>query len=63
MNPTTTPRPERIASFGALLAELRAFVEGTWLPDVTVVGAAYADYYGLGAGPGSSPVRAFCASG
>ena len=48
---TTTPRPERIASFGALLAELRAFVEGTWLPDVTVVGAAYADYYGLGAGP------------
>jgi hydrogenase large subunit len=48
---TTTPRADRISQAAALVAELLAFIQGTYLPDVDVVAAAYADYEAVGVGP------------
>jgi hydrogenase large subunit len=48
---TATPRPERIQRFGALLDEIRAFVEGKLIPDVQALAGVYPDYFAIGAGP------------
>jgi hydrogenase large subunit len=48
---TATPRAERLPRFQSLLAELTAFIDGTWLPDVETVASAYPEYSTLGAGP------------
>jgi hydrogenase large subunit len=50
---TTTPRPDRIARFKAYLAELIPFIEDVYLPDVELVGLAYADYFSVGRGWGN----------
>jgi len=48
---TTTPRASRISKCDALVDELIAFIQGTWIPDVQSVATAYSDYYAIGAGP------------
>lgn len=48
-----TPRAERLPRFQSLLAELAAFIDDVWLPDVEIVAAAYPEYATLGAGPGN----------
>jgi hydrogenase large subunit len=50
---TTTPRPERITKFRAYLAELIAFINNVYLPDVAALANAYADYYSIGRGHGN----------
>jgi hydrogenase large subunit len=48
---TTTPRAERISQAGTLVSELISFIQGTYLPDVDAVAAAYSDYGAIGVGP------------
>jgi len=50
---TSTPRPERIAEFRALLGEVASFINNVYLGDVEKLAAAYPDYYDIGAGPGN----------
>lgn len=50
---TTTPRPDRIANFKSLLADVTAFVNNVYLSDVQTLASKYSDYYGIGAGPGN----------
>ena len=49
---TTTPRPDRIATFQEYVADLIPFIQGTYLPDVEAVGRHYTDYYTIGRGRG-----------
>ncbi len=42
-----------VNAFRPLLTELRAFIDGTFLPDVAAVGAAFSPYFELGRGPGN----------
>jgi hydrogenase large subunit len=37
--------------FGALLAELTAWIRGTYLPDVELLASLYSDYFAVGRGP------------
>jgi len=50
---TANPRPDRIATFAAILDELTAFIESTYIPDVEFVANVYADYRFWGRGPGN----------
>ncbi|MCB2184776.1 MAG: nickel-dependent hydrogenase large subunit [Deltaproteobacteria bacterium] len=50
---TATPTAQRIARFGTLLNELRAFIDQVYLPDVAAVAAAYPEYFQIGAGVGN----------
>jgi hydrogenase large subunit len=50
---TTTPRADRITSFRNYLKTLIPFIQGTYLPDVATVAAAYTDYYQIGKGFGN----------
>ena len=50
---TCTPRPERIAQFRQILAEVTAFIEATYIPDVQVLAATYPDYLAVGRGYGN----------
>jgi len=50
---TTTPRADRIASYREYLKTLIPFIQGTYLPDVATVAAAYTDYYQIGKGFGN----------
>jgi hydrogenase large subunit len=47
---TTTPRPERIAQFTSLLAEVTDFINNAYLNDVATLASVYSDYYGVGKG-------------
>ncbi len=49
----TTPRQDRIDQFTALLADVTAFINGTYLDDVATLASVYSDYYNIGAGPGN----------
>lgn len=44
---------DKINDFRALLTELRAFIDGTYVPDAQALGSLFPDYYSLGAGPGN----------
>ena len=46
-------KPEQITLFAAYLTELIAFVEGTYIPDVQLLGSVYDDYFDIGRGPGN----------
>jgi hydrogenase large subunit len=48
---TTTPRAARIAKFKSYLAELIAFINDVYLPDVAKIARRYADYFFIGGGP------------
>ncbi len=50
---TSKPTSARIATMKKYLSELRAFIEGVYLPDVQAVGEIYQDYFSIGAGPGN----------
>lgn len=44
---------DRIASYGSMLAKLRAFIETAYLPDVLEVAAAFPEYFKIGRGCGN----------
>lgn len=44
---------QKAADFGALLAEVKAFVENVHLPDVAALAGAFPAYGGIGGGPGN----------
>jgi len=48
---TAVPTSARISKARALLAEIRTFVSNVYLRDVEALGAAYNDYFAVGAGP------------
>jgi hydrogenase large subunit len=50
---TSVPTAAQIASFRTLLTELRAFINGTYLPDVLAVAGAFPGYYNIGKGCGN----------
>lgn len=50
---TANPRAERIATFTAILDEVIAFIENTYLPDVQFLAGVYDDYQSWGRGPGN----------
>ncbi len=50
---TCTPRQERIDAFNDFLDELIAFIEGTYIPDVVLLGSKYRDYFSIGRGHGN----------
>jgi len=50
---TANPRPDRIATFTAILDELTAFIENTYIPDVEFLASVYDDYRSWGRGPGN----------
>ncbi|MHC4692106.1 MAG: nickel-dependent hydrogenase large subunit [Planctomycetota bacterium] len=50
---TAVPTANSIADFRALLTELRAFIDGTYIPDVKIVAGAFSTYFGVGAGCGN----------
>jgi hydrogenase large subunit len=50
---TSVPTAAQITSFRALLTELRAFIDGTYLPDVLAVAGAFSNYYNIGKGCGN----------
>ncbi len=39
--------------FGALLTEILAFIEGTYIPDVELLSSLYSEYFHIGRGPGN----------
>ena len=47
---TEKPDVDEVAAFYAILQELLEFIDQTYLPDVLTVGAAYSDYFSIGAG-------------
>lgn len=44
--------PEKIAAYGAILREIRDFVENVYISDVLTIADFYRDYYSIGAGYG-----------
>jgi hydrogenase large subunit len=50
---TCTPRQERIDDFKAYLAEITAFIEEVYIPDVELLAATYSDYFSIGRGHGN----------
>jgi hydrogenase large subunit len=40
-------------AFGALLAEVLAFIEGTYIPDAELLASLYGEYFHIGRGPGN----------
>jgi hydrogenase large subunit len=44
---------QKVADYRALLTELRAFIDNTYLPDVELVKAAFPDYANIGVGCGN----------
>ena len=50
---TAVPTAAQITSFRTLLTELRAFIDGTYLPDVLAVAGAFPQYYNIGRGCGN----------
>ena len=50
---SATPRPDRIAEFGAYVAELIPFIRDVYIPDVETLGQYYTDYYTIGRGYGN----------
>jgi hydrogenase large subunit len=44
---------QAVADFRALLTELRAFIDGVYLPDVLAVAGAFPQWYSIGAGCGN----------
>lgn len=50
---SATPRADRITRFKAYVAELSAFIQNTYLPDVHALGSAYSDYFQIGRGWGN----------
>jgi hydrogenase large subunit len=44
---------EKVAEFRALLSELRAFIDGTYVPDAQALATLFPNYYALGTGPGN----------
>ncbi len=50
---TVVPTEEKIDAFRALLAEQRAFINDTYIPDVLTVAGAFPAYFGIGAGCGN----------
>ena len=50
---TSIPTAAQITSFRTLLTELRAFINGTYLPDVLAVAGAFPGYYNIGKGCGN----------
>ncbi len=49
---TAVPTASDRSAFGALLTELVAFIESTYLPDVEVLAGIYPDYFTIGRGHG-----------
>ena len=50
---TTTPRPERIASFKNYLGEIIPFIRDVYIPDVELLASVYEDYLSIGKGLGN----------
>ncbi len=50
---THIPTAQNVTDFRALLTELRAFIDGTYLPDVLAVAGAFPQYYNIGRGCGN----------
>ena len=50
---TEVPATDRIAEFRALLTEVRAFIDGTFLPDINLMASVFADYFSIGTGCGN----------
>jgi len=50
---TENPTAAQITAFRALLTELRAFIDGTMLPDVLAVAGIFPQYYDIGRGSGN----------
>ena len=50
---TEVPTQEKIDDFRALLTELRAFIDGTYITDVMTVAGAFPDYSSIGQGCGN----------
>ena len=44
---------ERVSDFGALLGELRGFINGIYIPDVLAVARAFPSYFNVGGGCGN----------
>ena len=47
---TEIPTADKVSRFRTLLTELRAFIDTVFIPDVEALGAAFADYFQIGAG-------------
>jgi hydrogenase large subunit len=47
---TEIPTADKVSQFRSLLTELRAFIDTVLIPDVQALGAAFSDYYQIGAG-------------
>jgi hydrogenase large subunit len=47
---TERPTPDKIVSWVWRLKEVKQFVDGVYVPDVLLLGKAYADYFRIGAG-------------
>jgi hydrogenase large subunit len=47
---TDIPTTEKVTQFRSLLTELRTFIDTVFIPDVQALGAAFADYFQIGAG-------------
>jgi hydrogenase large subunit len=50
---TTTVRPERIVKFRSYLDELLPFIREVYMADADLLSSIYADYSGIGRGPGN----------
>lgn len=50
---TTQPDAERIGRFQTYLHELKDFIQDVYIPDVTLAGQVYHDYYDIGRGYGN----------
>jgi hydrogenase large subunit len=50
---TATPDGANKAAFGALLQDIVAFIENTYIPDAELLASLYDDYFSIGAGYGN----------
>ena len=50
---TEVVTPQKIEDFGDLLAEIRTFIDDTYVPDVLAVAGIFSDYYTIGQGCGN----------